>query len=193
MKHVLIASAKLLTFLIGIYSANVAADNDEYPLGIFRYEGKYPKIEVKRNCSFVSNLSPYQKEVMDKIYYIAKPYDLHLTAIAIAWKESKLGKYKVRMGTTKYDRSFGIMHTVSYWKTVGMTPFEKGLLIQDLILDDVKSITVGLEDLLYWQQVAGWDWYKGVAMYNAGSAYKNGLGYADGIAVIVKELMVCGL
>ena len=30
MKHILITSAKLLTFLIGIYSANVAADNEEY-------------------------------------------------------------------------------------------------------------------------------------------------------------------
>lgn len=30
MKHILITSAKLLTFLIGIYSADVAADNEEY-------------------------------------------------------------------------------------------------------------------------------------------------------------------
>lgn len=30
MKHILITSVKLLTFLIGIYSANVAASNEEY-------------------------------------------------------------------------------------------------------------------------------------------------------------------
>lgn len=189
MKSVFTTLTRVLIFLIGIYTASSYGEYQGF--SIFSYEGTYPILSVKKNCSFIEGLSDYQKDVMYKIHHISRPYNLQLTAIAIAWKESKLGKYKVRMGNTKYDRSFGVMHTVTYWKTKGMTPFEKGVLIQSLIQDDVKSITLGLEDILYWQRMARFDWKKGIAMYNAGSSYSNGLDYAEDIKNIVKELNYC--
>lgn len=111
--------AMLITLCV---SSNVSVAEDG--VSIWRLEGVYPKIVLQRKqCEFIGKLNQKQLEVLDKIHYIAKPYNLQLTAIAIAWKESKLGKYKVRMGDSRYDRSFGIMHTVSHWRTQGMSPF----------------------------------------------------------------------
>lgn len=60
-------------------------------------------------------------------------------------------------------------------------------------MDDVKSITLGLEDILYWQQRANWQWSKGVAMYNSGNDYRGGATYANDVRELVKELKSCGI
>ncbi len=143
------------------------------------------------DCNFFRQLEPSQRDVAEMVYKAGQPYDLGLTSVAIAWKESKLGLYKVRMNITYNDQSFGVMHTVAKWKTKGMSSFERGRWVQGMITNDVKSVDVGVQDVLYWQQRAKGDWKKGVAMYNAGGYYRNGLTYADGIITIVRELKQC--
>ena len=50
-------------------------------------------------CNFAKGLSTYQKGVMHKAYEVGAPKNLGYTLIAVAWKESKLGKYKARYGS----------------------------------------------------------------------------------------------
>lgn len=144
----------------------------------------------ERQCTFIENLSPYQQEVAYKVYRAGSPYDLGLTAIAIAWEESKLGLYKVRYNPSKiFDQSFGLMHTVAKWKIKGMNPFEAGMWVQKMLDSDDYSIQVGVQDILYWQQAAKGDWKKGVGMYNGG--YKGNIAYANRISTTVSEIKHC--
>lgn len=146
-------------------------------------------VVLSNECDFLDGLSPYQKEVAYKAYRAGYPYDLGNTMVAIAWKESKLGIYKVRYGDTKYDRSFGVMHTVSHWKTKGMSPFNKGRWIQSLITDDVLSIQTGLKDLLYWDAVNKGNWVKTVGSYNGGFNPNND--YSADVIRIVSKVKQC--
>lgn len=142
-------------------------------------------------CRFLSKLMPYQQDVAEIAYRAGQPYDLGLTSVAIAWKESKLGLYKVRMNTKYNDQSFGVMHTVAKWKTKGMSAFARGRWVQDMITSDIKSIDVGVQDILYWQQRAKGDWKKGIAMYNAGGNFNYGVSYARDVVDTVSRLKPC--
>lgn len=141
-------------------------------------------------CNFLKELTPYQQDIAYQSYRAGEPYDLGLTAIAVAWKESKLGKYKVRFNSSNIkDVSVGVMHTVAYWKTKGMSSFESGQWVQDMLEVDQKSIAIGVQDLLYWQSRAKGNWLKGVSMYNGG--YKPNYTYGKDIVNIVKQLKEC--
>lgn len=120
-------------------------------------------------CSFLNKLSPYQQDVAEMAYRAGEEHKLGLTAVAVAWQESKLGLYKVRMSTDFNDQSFGVMHTVSKWKTKGMTAFERGRWVENIVTNDIISIDTGVKDLVYWQGRAKGDWKRGVEMYNAGT------------------------
>lgn len=141
-------------------------------------------------CEFFDNLTPYQIDVANQAYKAGLPYDLGLTAVAIGWEESRLGLYKARYNTTNIkDQSFGVMHTVAIWKTKDMNSFEAGIWVQDMVSNDQKSIDVGVQDILYWQNAAKGDWLKGVGMYNGG--WRPNEAYGQLIVKTVKKLKEC--
>lgn len=141
-------------------------------------------------CEFTQQLSPYQKQVASQVYKAASPYDLGYTAVAMAYHESKLGLYKVRYnGSDIKDTSVGIFHTVVYWKTKGLSPFESGLWTQKMLESDAYSIQIGVQDILYWQGRANGNWSRGVGMYNGGN--KPNIQYARTITKIVKNIKHC--
>lgn len=119
-------------------------------------------------CDFLNKLSPYQQDVAEMAYRAGEAHNLGLTAVAVAWQESRLGLYKVRMNTHFGDQSFGVFHSVSKWKTKGMTAFERGRWVEKVVTNDVISIDIGVKDLVYWQGRAKGNWKRGVEMYNAG-------------------------
>lgn len=146
------------------------------------------KITSATQCDFINNLAPFQEEVAYQSYRTGQPYNLGLTAIAIAWEESKLGLYKVRFGKG-LDVSFGVGHTLSYYRTKGMNTFQKSMWIQETIENNPKSIGYMIEDLLYWQDRTKGDWLRTVASYNGGN--KPNYDYASRIVKTVKELKEC--
>ncbi len=148
------------------------------------------KSEGAESCEFFDNLTPYQIDIANMSYKAGLPYDLGLTAIAIAWEESRLGLYKVRHNITNVkDQSYGHFHTVAYWKVKGMDSFAAGQWVQDMITNDAKSIDIGVQDILYWQNAAKGNWLKGVGMYNGG--WKPNKDYGDKIVDSVKRLSLC--
>ncbi len=141
-------------------------------------------------CEFFDKLTPYQIDIANMSYKAGLPYDLGLTAVAIAWEESRLGLYKVRHNVNNMkDMSYGIMHTVAYWKVKKMSSFDAGNWVQDMITDDAKSIDVGIQDILYWQNAAKGNWLKGVGMYNGG--WKPNKDYGQRIVKTVRKLKEC--
>ena len=146
---------------------------------------------MAEECNFLKGLSPYQKEVAYQAYRAGDGYDLGNTMVAIAWKESKLGLYKVRYGITKYDQSFGVMHTVAHWKTKGLSSFKKGVWIQGVIENNPLSIQTGLTDLLYWKVRSKGDWFNMVGSYNGGNTPNKD--YASDVSILVDEIKQCGI
>lgn len=142
---------------------------------------------ASNNCLFVENLTPYQYGVAYQAYRSGQPYDLQLTAVAVAWEESKLGKYKFRWGDG-VDKSVGVGHTVIKYKTQDMSSMEAGMWVESMITNDSKSIDVMVKDLLYWQSRSD-SWYEGVGKYNGGNAAN--LEYAKRIATTVKQIKNC--
>lgn len=114
-------------------------------------------------------------------------HDLGLTSVAIAWQESKLGLYKIRLGKG-FDQSYGVGHSAIKWKTKGMTAMERGIWAQNMIEHDAMSISVMVDDIIYWQR-AKKDWKKGVMAYNAG--YGSNTNYRDEVVSTVKKLKGC--
>ncbi|AUR87468.1 hypothetical protein NVP1101O_057 [Vibrio phage 1.101.O._10N.261.45.C6] len=141
-------------------------------------------------CEFLSNLTPYQQDVAEMSYRAAEVHDLGHTAVAVAYKESKLGVYKVRYnrGSIK-DVSVGVMHTVAYWKTKDMTPFEAGMWFQDMMEIDQKSVAIGVQDLITWQSRAKGNWKRGIEMYNAG--YGKNPNYVKDVVKIYQQVKHC--
>ena len=140
-------------------------------------------------CNFLQQLSPYQKQVAYDAYHTGLLHDLELTTVAIAWKESRLGIYKIRYGAKEEDQSFGVMHTVAKWKTKGMNAFNKGVWIQSMIENDAKSLGVGVQDLLYWKKRSKGDWRKMVGRYNGGN--EPNYTYTKSISTIIQQLKFC--
>lgn len=141
-------------------------------------------------CKFKQQLTPHQEDIMEITYRYGEEYNLGLTTVAIAWKESKLGLYNVRYNRGNIsDQSFGVLHTVARWKTKGMTPFEAGMWIENMITSPEYSIQEGVKDIVYWQKRAKGDWFKGVGMYNGGNVPNKN--YAGSIKSIVRELKDC--
>ncbi|UUW39799.1 putative TMhelix containing protein IV [Vibrio phage VPMCC14] len=150
----------------------------------------YAKDVDAGECKFIKNLNDYQRDVARKAYLSGEPHNLGLTAVAVAYKESRLGLFKVRYNSNNTkDQSFGVMHTVGFWKVRDLSPFKAGEYIHRLIQSDDFSIKVGVEDILYWQKQAKGNWSKGVAMYNGG--FKPNYNYSKRITTIVKQIKNC--
>lgn len=144
--------------------------------------------QTKAQCTFLENLSPYQSEVAYQTYRSGAAYDLGLTAVAIAYQESKLGLYKVRYGKGK-DISFGVFHTAVYWKTKGLSAFDRGRWVQRMVEDDAFAIQTGVSDLLYWKERRNGDWRRMIESYNSGDGSNKK--YVDDVVKIVNELKYC--
>lgn len=139
------------------------------------------------NCDFINQLSLYQRVIAQKAYFAGKPYDLGITAVAVAWQESKLGVYKVRF-SNGIDKSVGIGHSIIYYKTKGMSGFDRGRWMQEMIQDDDKSISVMIQDLLYWKAHTD-SWKAMVGSYNGG--WKPNAGYYKDVAATVNRIKQC--
>jgi hypothetical protein len=153
-------------------------------------------------CFFLNQLDNNQKSVAKLVYKKGLKYDLGKTAIAIAWKESKLGRYLIRYGRDEYDRSYGIGHTVAYWRfkadereeRLMVSSFDRGMWIQKMVTNIDFSSNVMLEDIMHWQSLSEGSWFNGVAMYNSGSfVTESGKSYAEDVAMVVAELRSCDL
>lgn len=147
------------------------------------------EVNAQEQCEFLKHLSPYQVGVAYQAYRFGEEHDLQLTMVAIAWKESNLGLYKIRLGKDTSDMSYGVMHTVAKWKTKDKTSFERGMWAQKMVESDEYSLGVGLEDLLYWQERSDGDWLETVGRYNGGNVPNTQ--YAKDISSLVSALKHC--
>lgn len=138
-------------------------------------------------CSFKNKLNPEQITAAQKIYHTAKYYDLGVTAIAVAYQESHLGRWKTRHATA-YDRSYGYFHNLYYYATKGMTNIEKEQWIDRMINNDEYSIWQGIQALRYWKKHSK-SYNQMLARFNGG--WKGNQKYADKVKNLVVQVQKC--
>ena len=132
-----------------------------------------------------------QKEVIYKAYLKGERHNLGYTMAAITIVESSAGKYLVNLS----DPSCGVYHALvpSVLSRANMrnTSANRNAICSRLITDEEFAHREALKELLYWEsRYVGqrMSWSKMVASYNAGTRYKNGLGYAKKVLKWVKYL-----
>jgi hypothetical protein len=137
-------------------------------------------ISINANAS-VSNIKK-QLELIDSdqlynlvyAYNYGLDYDLEYTLAAIAWVESKAGKYPVRLDV---QPSCGVFHnrvlTVAIRENVPkskLTPFKRSAICSTLIKETGYSASHAIKELTYWKRRHNGNINKMWAAYNSGSA-----------------------
>jgi len=144
----------------------------------------------------LSHLTEEQSNVKDLIVYNANKYDLKYTMLAIAFRESKFGKYKLNLA----DPSAGIFHQLlpTYCKELGLRPnfWNQSRIAEKLINSNALALYVAINHfkrdyehfkLLGYSSTISWR--KAVMAYNAGVYnYKAGYKYYKEIVKIIKAL-----
>ena len=140
----------------------------------------------------LENLSYSQREVLIQTYIKAKPFDYHLTMMAIAWKESSFGKYPINLS----DPSCGVFHNLINTVAKDLDTYGKNRVCANLIQDFDYSFSEALKVLKYfenyWRDKSGETllWSKTVSSYNAGFKWRNGSGYLEDIKQRIGALKI---
>ena len=109
------------------------------------------------------NLNPDQKRIMKMVWEKAKPYNLQYTMVAIAYRESLLGKQMYNLKDGQLG-SYGIFHNLVesvYERYVTIKPKDKNveisikLALAKRLVDDFDfSFSQALAELKFWENLA---------------------------------------
>ena len=148
----------------------------------------------------IQNCNEQQIRVAEFISYNAKQYNLKYTFLAIAFKESQWGKYKLNL----QDPSAGLFHKLLpyYCMELHLKPnkWNESRLAEKLIKNDGEAFMVALSDFQrnykhfkFLGKNSNLSWRYAIQAYNAGvSNYKAGKGYYREVVKIIKALRNLG-
>jgi len=124
----------------------------------------------------LNHLSQHQKSTMFWVFEKGKSFDLEYTLTAIAWQESRFGKYVINLN----DPSCGVFHimprSLIMRTSLDNTSWNRSRLCERLIIDNEFSLSAAILELKYWQNLYISKKYKDkvsiwrhmVASYNGG-------------------------
>jgi len=144
-----------------------------------------------------NSLFEYQIRDAYKIYNYAYKDDVSWTATAIAFMESKLGRWQVATNSHARNNKVvidsydcGVFHnntsTVLKRESINNSTYNAKEACTDLILDFSYSYTNFLAEIKFWQKVYGNNWRKIWGAYNSG--YGGNKEYARNISAIIRVL-----
>ncbi|UTJ06400.1 transglycosylase SLT domain-containing protein [Arcobacter roscoffensis] len=136
------------------------------------------------------NLNKKDLVILKKIKSLSDDEMLSYSLMAIAIKESKLGKYVVNHKTKDYGLFQANIKTVISRQKVKDTKENREFFANKLINDVSFSTANAIIELEYWRKVHKDNWAKTWASYNTGWRYdgKTGFKYANSIFEIIKKL-----
>lgn len=138
----------------------------------------------------MNTLSAQQWKVLYQAWDKGQPHGLGHTMMAIAYKESSAGKYRINLNT----HDFGVMQ--NNIKTAKARRGVKGYyatmaLVSEIVRNDELSMDLALEELLYWRDSRKLSWRHTISAYNNGNAYNKGTEHLDQMIPIVRMFMNC--
>lgn len=141
------------------------------------------------NFSF-SEMSKKDLEILKEIKEEGKKYGLSYTLMAIAIKESSLGKYLVNVDSMDYGLYQANIRTVIQRHNAKDTSWNRNKYAMKLISDFSFATKNAIAELTYWKKIHNNDWKKVWSSYNGGWKYnsKKARQYSRDIARIIREL-----
>ena len=138
----------------------------------------------------INNLTPQEIKTLKEIKAHGKENGLSYSLMAIAIKESGLGKYLVNVDTKDYGMYQANIKTVISRENAKDTSWNRNVLAMKLISDFQFATKNAIDELTYWQKVHNNDWTKVWSSYNAGWKYDSNEAkrYSKDIALIIREL-----
>ena len=132
----------------------------------------------------INNLTP--QEIKEH----GKDSGLSYSLMAIAIKESAVGKYLVNVDTKDYGMYQANIKTVISRENVQDTSWNRNLIAMKLITDFQFATKNAVDELSYWQKVHNNNWTKVWGSYNGGWKYNSDSAkqYSKDIALIIREL-----
>ena len=138
----------------------------------------------------IKNLTQDEIETLKEIKLEGQKHGLSYSLMAIAIKESSLGKYLVNVDTKDYGLYQANIKTVISRENAPDTSWNRNVLAMKLISDFQFATKNAIEELSYWQKVHNNNWSKVWSSYNGGWRYNSDAAkqYSKDIATIIREL-----
>ncbi|MDD2896180.1 MAG: transglycosylase SLT domain-containing protein [Aliarcobacter sp.] len=138
----------------------------------------------------IKNLTPQELNTLKEIKEHGKKNGLSYSLMAIAIKESGLGKYLVNVDTKDYGIYQANIRTVISRENAQDTSWNRNVLAMKLITDFQFATKNAIDELTYWKKVHNNDWTKVWSSYNGGWRYNSDAArqYSKDIASIIREL-----
>jgi hypothetical protein len=128
--------------------------------------------------------------ILKKIKSLTDDKMMKYSLMAIAIKESSLGKYVINAKSEDYGLFQANIKTVLSRQKVKDNSYNRSIYAQKLINDVGFATANAIIELEYWQSVHKDNWFKIWASYNTGWKYKSktGIKYATKVFEIIKKL-----
>ena len=138
----------------------------------------------------IKNLTAQDIKTLKEIKEHGKDSGLSYSLMAIAIKESAVGKYLVNVDTKDYGMYQANIKTVISRENAQDTSWNRNVLAMKLITDFQFATKNAIDELTYWQKVHNNDWTKVWSSYNGGWRYNSDAArqYSKDIASIIREL-----
>ena len=138
----------------------------------------------------INNLTPQEIKTLKEIKAHGKENGLSYSLMAIAIKESGLGKYLVNVDTKDYGLYQANIKTVISRENAPDTSWNRNVFAMKLISDFQFATKNAIDELTYWQKVHNNNWSRVWSSYNGGWKYNSDAAkqYSKDIASIIRQL-----
>jgi predicted methyltransferase len=120
---------------------------------------------------FLLPISIFANDLIQQIYNKGKEFNYGYTLVAIAYVESRLGKYMINL----QDPSCGLFHVMP--STLSHSKWKQSRICEALIKDTDFSITVALKRLKYFENYWKGRGYRGARLWRRTvNSYNSGFG-----------------
>ena len=138
----------------------------------------------------IKNLTQQEIETLKEIKKQGQQHGLSYSLMAIAIKESGLGKVMINMDSKDFGIYQANIKTVISRQNVKDTSWNRNMFATKLISDFQFATKNAIEELTYWQKIHNNDWSKVWSSYNGGWKYNSDAArqYSKDIASIIREL-----
>jgi len=137
-----------------------------------------------------SHLSKKDMEMLKQIKQVGAKHGLSYSLMAIAIKESSLGKFLVNVDSRDYGLYQANIKTVIRRHKAKNTSWNRNRYAMKLISDFEFATKNAIAELMYWRKVHNNDWRRVWSSYNGGWRYdsKRARKYSRDIASIIRQL-----
>lgn len=136
------------------------------------------------------NLSNKDITILKKIRQLHDDTMMKYTLMALAIKESSIGKNMINSKSNDYGLFQANIRTILSREKAEDTPLNREYFANKLIKDVGYATANAIIEIEYWLKVHKRDWFKAWASYNTGWRYKSNTGkkYSEDIAIIIHTL-----